>query len=371
MLFLQKQWRRVAVELKLLRSSSAFFLTLYNGKLRLLLIKLKNTDFYVPLSERLAMKMQHTKQEEYLNKDYQEAAALFNGRYTPQYLYYLNRTRRFHYRKAEIPKKNGQMRKILIPDNNLKNIQRLILKNHLMHIPVSDYATAYQKGTSLVQNAGAHLNKRIVLKMDISDFFGSITEDAVYLAAFNKKYFKPAAGKLLASLCCYNGAIVQGSPSSPALANIVMKNFDEKIGHWCESHSISYTRYSDDMIFSGDFNKALVIGKVTNILLSMNMFVNEKKTTVIPKNKRQNVTGIVVNEKLQVASSYRREIRKEIYYCNKYGIKNHLEHNSLTVRYNEKSYINILLGKINFVLNVNPNDKEFIEYKKILKNIKA
>lgn len=205
--------------------------------------------------------------------------------------------------------------------------------------------------------------------MDISDFFGSISEDSVYLNAFNKNYFSQRVGKLLASLCCYKGSLVQGTPTAPAIANIIMKKFDEAIGKWCSDKNIVYTRYCDDMTFSGDFSKDLVISKVTKLLNSMNLYPNEKKTIVIPKNKRQIVTGVMVNEKIQVPESYRKEIRKEIYYCKKFGVESHLEHCNINSQYTKQSYINHLCGKINYVLMINPEDREFINYKHDVKTL--
>lgn len=302
-------------------------------------------------------------------EDYQKLIELFDDRYTIQYLYYINRTRKFHYRKKEIAKKNGGIRKILVPDGNLKNIQRAILIKHLENIPISSYATAYHKGAKLTSNAIPHLNKKIILKMDISDFFGSISEDSVYLNAFNKNYFSQRVGKLLASLSCYKGSLVQGTPTAPAIANIIMKKFDEPIGKWCADKNIVYTRYCDDMTFSGDFSKDLVISKVTKLLNSMNLYPNEKKTIVIPKNKRQVVTGVMVNEKIQVPESYRKEIRKEIYYCKKFGVESHLEHCNINSQYTKQSYINHLCGKINYVLMINPEDREFINYRHDVKTL--
>lgn len=306
---------------------------------------------------------------EIIDEDYKTLTKLFDNKYTVEYLYYLNRTRKFHYRKKEIPKKNGSKRTLFIPDNNLKNIQRLLVYNHLESLPISKFATAYYKGASLANNAITHTGKTAVLKLDISDFFSSITEDSVYLNAFNSKYFSSRVGKLLASLCCYNGAIVQGAPSSPCIANIVMRKFDERLGKWCAEKNISYTRYCDDMTFSGEFSKSLVINKVSKMLESMNMYLNDKKTVFIPQNKRQVVTGIVVNEKINTPADYRREIRKEIYYCKKYGVVNHLEHSKLNNEFTEKSYINHLAGKINYVLMINPENEEFVEYKNILKKL--
>lgn len=301
------------------------------------------------------------------NGNYCMLTDFFNNKYTVQYLYYINRTRKYHYRKKEIPKKDGSFRTILVPDNNLKNIQHIILHNHLEKLPISSYATAYHKGSKLIYNAQPHLNKKIILKMDISNFFSSITEDCVYLTVFNSNYFPASVGKLLTSLCCYNGSIVQGTPTAPAIANIVMKRFDEKIGKWCSDREISYTRYCDDMTFSGSFNKQLLIKKVTSLLSNMNLYPNERKTIIVPRNKNQTVTGITVNEKLQVPAEYRREIRKIIYYCNKFGVESHLNHCGLSYKYSKDQYLNHLNGKINYVLMINPNDKEFIKYKELIK----
>lgn len=303
------------------------------------------------------------------NEDCEMLKDFFNNKYTVQYLYYINRTRRYHYRKKEIPKKDGSLRTILVPDNNLKNIQHIILYNHLEKLPISSYATAYHKGSKLIYNAQPHLNKKIILKMDISNFFSSITEDCVYLTIFNSSYFPAPIGKLLTSLCCYNGSIVQGTPAAPAIANLVMKNFDEKIGKWCCEREISYTRYCDDMTFSGSFSKQLIIEKVTNLLKKMNLYPNERKTIILPRNKNQTVTGITVNEKLQVPAQYRRELRKEIYYCNKFGVESHIKHCGLENKYTAESFLNKLNGKINYVLMINPNDKEFLKYKKAIKHL--
>lgn len=303
------------------------------------------------------------------SEDYRTLTELFNDKYTVQYLYYINRTRKFHYRKKEIEKKDGSVRNILVPDNNLKNIQRLILKNHLEKIEISSYATAYHKGSKLTDNAFPHLCKKVILKMDITDFFGSISEDSVYLNAFNGNYFPANIGKLLTSLCCYNGSIVQGTPTAPAIANIVMTRFDKIIGQWCNDREISYTRYCDDMTFSGDFCKDIVINKVTKLLNSMNLYPNEKKTILIPRNKNQTVTGITVNEKIQVPGEYRRQTRKEIYYCKKFGVESHLRHCGLENKYSKESYLNHINGKINYVLMINPNDKEFAEYKKMINTL--
>ncbi len=145
-----------------------------------------------------------------------------------------------------------------------------------------------------------------------------------------------------------------------------MKPFDEYIGSWCEENNISYTRYCDDMSFSGDFDVKIVKNKVKSFLKELGFEINEKKIKIIKKGKRQNITGIVVNQKMQVSKSYRNNIRQEIYYIKKYNISSHLKY--INCNYSEEEYLNRLLGKINFVLNINSNDIEFKNYKEYIVN---
>ena len=101
---------------------------------------------------------------------------------------------------------------------------------------------------------------------------------------------------LLTYLCTYYNVLPQGAPTSAYISNLVMKAFDEELGGWCKENNISYTRYSDDMTFSGNFNPSVVIIRVRKMLRSLGLKLNDKKIAVIGKNKQQLVTGIVVNE---------------------------------------------------------------------------
>lgn len=104
-----------------------------------------------------------------------------------------------------------------------------------------------------------------------------------------------------------------------------MKEFDEELGNWCNLRNISYTRYSDDMTFSGQFNPSELIVKVRKMLYKLGLSLNNDKIRIIHKSSRQNVTGIVVNEKMQVNIKYRNKIRQEIYYIKKFGLSSHLK----------------------------------------------
>lgn len=284
-------------------------------------------------------------------------------------LYMLSNRGAENYHKEILTKKDGGTRTLMVPCSLLKAVQRNILHNVLEQRPVSDCARAYRKGTDILANAGPHTGRKQVLKLDISHFFDSILFPRVISAAFPDTLFPPAAAALLANLCCCRERLPQGSPASPAISNLVMRPFDESMRRWCEARQIVYTRYCDDMTFSGDFDPAAVYHKVKSYLEAMGFSLNEKKTKLLKDGVRQSVTGIVVNEKPQVSRDYRKKLRQEIYYCMKYGVTGHLERlrEKTGNAVEEQRYICSVLGRIQFVLQVNPEDREFAEYCRIWK----
>lgn len=269
-----------------------------------------------------------------------------------------------HYHTAVIQKKNGGMRKLSVPDTLLRTIQRNIVKNVLCERSVSQYATAYRKKASVMENARPHVGAEMVMKLDIKDFFDCITFQMVYQYAFPAIYYPPSIRMLLTSLCCRNDCLPQGAPSSPAISNLAMRSFDQYMGAWCGERQMQYTRYCDDLTFSGTFDQKEVKQKVRNFLHVLGFELNRKKTRVQNQSHRQTVTGLVVNEKMQVSREYRNQLRAEIYYCQKYGVTSHLNKmgNPAWMRGDEpdvKRYLQYLLGKINYVLAVNPHDGHF------------
>ncbi len=265
----------------------------------------------------------------------------------------------------KIPKKSGGTRTIYAPNYTLKYIQKQILEKLLKERYISKYAKAYYTGATLKDNALNHINKPVILKLDIENFFENITFYLVYEEVF---YIFPENIRVLfTNLCLYKNHLPQGAPTSPYIANIIMRDFDEKIGVWCAKRNISYTRYSDDLTFSGNFESDEVIRKVKEELFKKHFKINKKKIHVIKNHAQQRVTGVVVNKKAQVSKIYRKEIRKEMYYIKKYGIKSHLEkiHSLKT----PQEYLQSLTGKINFVLMINNEDREFQKYKQELRKI--
>lgn len=265
-----------------------------------------------------------------------------------------------YYEKKYILKKDGTKRVLLVPSNSLKSIQRNILNHVLKGLKVSKYACAYVPGKSLKDNVYAHVGQKIILKLDIKNFFQSITFDQLYSVLPNT-IFPPSVKVLLLKLCTYEDYLPQGAPTSPYLSNLVMKNFDNYIGEYCCRRNISYTRYSDDLTFSGDFIVLELKNKVEGFLDVMGFSLNEEKVKVLRSHQRQNVTGLVVNTQLHVSKQYLKKISQEMYYIQKYGVDNHNQFTHQNVSYAS------LLGKVNYVLSVDPNNLEFKNYQKYLK----
>ncbi len=270
-----------------------------------------------------------------------------------------------NYKVYKIKKRNGKYRTIYEPNSLLKEIHKQILLNILNNKSISKYAKAYHKGISLKDNAIPHVNKKIILKLDIKNFFESIRFIDIYNTCFSIEYFPKSVGMILTYLCTYEDHLTEGASVSPYISNLVMKEFDEEIGDYCNSNNIDYTRYSDDMTFSGDFNPSDIIIKVRKMLYRLGLRLNNKKTIVLTNSKQETVTGLVVNNKVQVNSKYRNKIRQEVYYIKKFGLKSHLERLNIS---DSDKYLNNLYGRINYVNSINKT-LEFISYKEFISEL--
>ena len=268
-----------------------------------------------------------------------------------------------NYHTVIIHRGRGHRNRILsVPNGFLKMAQRRILERYLYQLDVSKYSTAYCKGKSLIDNAAPHIKQECVAKLDISHFFDSIDGDMVYMI-MRKLGLSVPATTLLTNLCIYKGKLPQGAPTSPYLANLVMKRFDEKLGNWCKKRNITYTRYCDDMTFSGtkeSIRKSNTTVHVRNMLDFMGFKLNDKKTVFINSSQQQRITGVVVNDKPQISRELRRAIRQDVYYCKKYGVKENILHKGLDI--SETEYLQSLLGRISYALQIDPNNTDMQQY---------
>lgn len=282
-------------------------------------------------------------------------------------LYGLSNTLEKHYHTVYLPKSDGSKRKLSVPDLILKLVQKSIADNILIQYPISKYAKAYKPGSSIQKNARPHVGKKKILKLDIEGFFDHILYSRVKDTVFYEEKYLESIRILLTMLCYYNDSLPQGAPTSPAITNIIMYDFDETVGAFCNEKNIAYTRYCDDMTFSGCFDEREIISFVKGELRKLGLFLKNRKTAVISASKRQVVTGIVVNEKMNVTKDYKKTIRQEIYYIKKFGLDEHLKRLGIS---DKQQYVLSLKGRIAFVLQTIPNNCEFIEYKNFLDSIR-
>ncbi len=271
-----------------------------------------------------------------------------------------------HYRSVFIPKSDGSKRKLSVPDLILKRVQKSIADNILVQYPISRYAKAYKQGSTIQKNARPHVGKKKILKLDIDGFFDNILYSSVKDIVFYKEKYSDPIRILLTMLCYYKESLPQGAPTSPSISNIIMYDFDETVGAFCREKSVSYTRYCDDMTFSGDFDEREIISFVRKELGKLGLYLKKRKTAIIPETKRQTVTGITVNEKINLTNDYKKKIRQEMYYIKKYGPDGHLAKISIS---DKEQYVLSLKGRVAYVLQTLPDDREFAEYKNYLDKI--
>ena len=171
---------------------------------------------------------------------------------------------------------------------------------------------------------------------------------------------------LITKLCFLETELPQGAPTSPYISNLIMKDFDNEVSKYCMANKLKYTRYADDLAFSGNLNAEEIQKLVNDELSKIGLELNDEKRKLMKPNQPQLISGIVVNKKAQLPKKVRNSLRNEMYYIKKFGLPNHLE------RTNQKkpNYLKHLMGRINYVLQINPRDKEFIEYRKHLHELK-
>jgi len=218
------------------------------------------------------------------------------------------------YRTFAIPKKTpGETRAIKAPDYGLLRLQRLLLRCLTAAFTTCDDAAhGFVPGRSILTNAQPHAGRRFVLNLDLKDFFPSTSVQRV-MAVLQLPPFalaKPVA-HLVASLCCDQGSLPQGAPTSPLLTNAVCQRLDRRLRQLARQHRCTYTRYADDLTFSSNrpafreqFHQEL-----NAILTAEGYAQNEKKQRLQTTQQRQEVTGVVVNERPNVPREYVRQIR--------------------------------------------------------------
>lgn len=234
-----------------------------------------------------------------------------------------------------IKKKQGGKRIIYTPKYKstlilLKSLN-ILLKS--IYSP-SDHAMGFTEGRSVVNNALLHKGKNYVFNIDLKDFFPSISQARVWkrlqLEPFN---FSEGLANVIAGMCCVcekniytkenKYFLPQGAPTSPIITNMICDKLDRRLNGLAKRFHLTYSRYADDITFSSYHNvynkDGEFIKELNRIITDQGFTINTNKTRLQKKGSRQEVTGVIVNEKLNVNQSYVRDIRNLLYIWNRYG----------------------------------------------------
>lgn len=264
-----------------------------------------------------------------------------------------------HWRSFKLKKRSGGFREISVPFPALLYVQRWIYSNILSKVAVSPYCHGFRKHRSIVTNAKWHVNRKELLKVDISDFFPSITINRV-IWLFRELGYTNDVAFYLASLCCLDEKLPQGAPTSPCISNIICRGMDSRIVILSKRNNFHYTRYADDLTFSGERINAGFINLISTIVEESGFKLNDNKTRLYRGEGKRIVTGISVREKLEVPREYKRKIKQEIYYIKKYGLLDHLR----KIKSKKQKYCRSLLGRICFWLQIEPKNEFALDAKR-------
>ena len=276
-----------------------------------------------------------------------------------------------HYRRIEVRKRNGKIRILYEPSPELKRIQRFLATRFfapLFRASEDYYANGFVEKRGIKVNAFRHVHHPYLLKLDIKEFFPSITRDLVLAKGFGNVEYPASVRMLIASLITYQGSLPQGAPTSPIVSNIVLTGFDQAMGQFAKERRLTYSRYADDLCLSSATPFAVkdVIAFVKAILREYGMRLNKEKTAYITPGHRHLVCGVLTDEKVNAPLAYRRCIRQEMRFCMKHGIDGHLgylkAHRKIPEGTTIYDYAKRLYGQVNFVLHLDPGNAEFQTY---------
>ncbi len=281
-----------------------------------------------------------------------------------------------HYHYRWVPKRSGGLRLIEIPKARLSRLQQKILRHILDRLPPHAAAHGFRRGHSCVTHAAQHTGRHAVVRMDLKDFFPSIQLSRIH-ALFEKLGYPAGVAGTLARICVNSAPqgifrnlqeggslpwaerqalksphLPQGSPCSPALANLCAYRLDLRLQALAHSLGASYSRYADDLAFSGDRDFARTAERfhiqVAAIALEEGFRINTRKTRLMREGTRQQLTGVVVNAHPNIARDEYDKLKATLTNCVRHGpgSQNHDHH---------PDFHAYLAGRISFVKMVNAN----------------
>ena len=275
-----------------------------------------------------------------LNKAYDKRYPYHGEAITVKQLSFFANHANAMYHTFFIKKKSGGQRRISAPGPKLKLFQELIAEILIAQYEPEDGVCGFIRNKSIVDGARIHTHQHFVLNVDLKDFFDSFEWGQVRNTLMREMKMTRDVATLIASICCFKhdverlvdgnyviknrNVLPQGAPSSPILTNILCMTLDRRLTGLAKKYGAAYSRYADDISFShsknifkndSSFRKQLI----EIVESTPNLHINESKTRLQGRRYRQEVTGIVVNEQVNVPRRYISQIRKWLYLWERYG----------------------------------------------------
>lgn len=307
-----------------------------------------------------------------------------------------------NYSSFPIPKRSGGTRIIDAPADDLKGLQSRL--SDLLQDCISDInegkkisgsiAHGFRRKRSIITNARCHRAKRFVFNVDLENFFGMINFGRVRGFFISNNNFKldPNVATVIAQIACYNNGLPQGSPCSPVISNLIAHILDIKLAALAEKHGCDYSRYADDLTFSTNkrmFPRAIARAaaatphdwkagaELKKIIKDAGFSINKKKTRMQYEQSRQDVTGLVVNRKVNTRAEYEKTVRAMAHTAFQTGAFYQTKHSKDAagnpVEEQVLGTLNQLQGMLSFIDNVkssnwtesNPRPKERVGHERL------
>lgn len=260
----------------------------------------------------------------------------------PEEIDYVLRRLNRYYQPANVPKRDGSPRMLLVPRGKLKLLQKKIKLHILDKFPFLDCVHGGVRGRSVVSNALPHVQKSVVFSVDLKDFFPHVTPERV-VRIFRGLGFGEECARILAKATTWKHQLPQGAPTSTGLANLSLVRADWRLRRLAQIQHFSFTRYVDDLTVSGESRLLNFRRLIPRIIESEGFSVKPQKTVTMHMGERQIVTQLVVNTKVNMPREWRKDVRRQVF-AQIRGTDAGVSANSLLGRVNWLRYLNRGVG---------------------------
>lgn len=240
----------------------------------------------------------------------------------------------------------------------MRAVQYRILTLILEHVKVPDYVYAFEKEKSIPKMATLHVGKKVVVSVDIKDYFTSIKQRHVE-NLFIELGITGKAARTLSELCTYKAFVPQGALTSPKVSNLITAmTFGPAIKAYCDSKGYVMSVYADDITIStdridgtdGSGSLHELLETISNEMKRHGFVLNGRKTKIMKFNQRQYVCGAVVNQKVNLQKSERHKLRAIVHNCSKHGLEREASKNGMEA----SKFAEVIMGKLNWFNQLNP-----------------